>query len=143
MIKIEFIHMVILNGYVMCRCGQLKLVANNSCWGCVCNSVLPHLTLLLYLPRVFMVCVAGLSGLTGFHSPFFIPLGRPQPLGAASGMLISSLLIWYGWKFSTLFLVYQWSCRQTMVNISSSQNIRNLYIQVIFFYHSNLDQKVF
>jgi len=55
----------------------------------------PHLTLLLYLPRVFMVCVAGLSGLTGFPSPFFIPLGRPRPFGAASGMLILLLLTWY------------------------------------------------
>ena len=42
------------------------LVAKDSCWDCVSNSVLPHLTslfCLLYLPRVFMVCVACLSNL--------------------------------------------------------------------------------
>ena len=106
-LRLNLSHMVILTGYVMCRCGQLMLVANNSCWGYVCNNVLPHLTLLLYLPRVFMVCVGGLSGLTGFPSPFFIPLGRPRPLGAASGMLILLLLIWYElWFVSSNWSIY-------------------------------------
>ena len=72
-------------------------VSNSCCLGVVSNRILPTpvnlVLLLLYLPRVFMVCVAGLSGLTGFPSPFFIPLGRPRPLGAASDMLNSLLLI--------------------------------------------------
>ena len=68
-------------------------VSNSCCLGVVSNRILPTpvnlvLLLLLYLPRVFMVCVAGLSGFKGLPSPFLSPLGRPRPLGAASGMLM-------------------------------------------------------
>ena len=67
-------------------------VSNSCCLGVVSNRILPTpvnlVLLLLYLPRVFMVCVAGLSGFTGLPSPFLSPLGRPRPLGAASGMLM-------------------------------------------------------
>ena len=45
----------------------------------------------LYLPRVFMVWVAGASGLRTLGVPL-TPLGRPRPLGAASGMLIVVLV---------------------------------------------------
>lgn len=46
----------------------------------------------IYLPRVFMVCVAGASGLRTFGVPV-TPLGRPRPLGAAaSGILMDVCL---------------------------------------------------
>ena len=46
----------------------------------------------IYLPRVFMVCVAGASGLRTFGVPV-TPLGRPRPLvAAASGILMDVCL---------------------------------------------------
>ena len=69
-------------------------VSNSCCLGVVSNRILPTpvklVLLLLYLPRVFMVCVACLSGFTGLPLPFLSLLGRPRPLGAASGMLMGS-----------------------------------------------------
>ena len=50
-------------------------VSNSCCLGVVSNRILPTpvnlvLLLLLYFPRVFMVCVANLSGFKGLPSPF-------------------------------------------------------------------------